>query len=134
MFRYLSDGRDATAPQENSAGSGTFHHDDVMVKVLDISPESCATKEARNALVQEARAALSKGQAVAFVGWKPDPTMEWAWAEEDFANLTGGISPEGPPSLEKEVQWQCTYDSCPPNALVHTRSCSFSVAQTPARG
>ena len=103
-----------------------------MVKVLDIAPELCRTKEARNALVQEARAALSKGQAVAFVNWKPDPTMEWTWDEEDLANLTGGISPDSPPSLHKDVQWQCMHNSCVSDPLAHVPLNSVDATQTSA--
>lgn len=108
MVRWLSHGHDATARQESTPQAKKTYHDDAAVVVLDLAPpKSGNIREAMDRLVQQARTALSRGQAVAFINWEPELQMKWGWNERDLAEIIGGIATDGSPSLEKEVQWQC---------------------------
>ena len=106
MVRWLSGGHDAMTHQESSAQARAVHHDDVMVKVLDLAPKSGNPGHADD-LVRQVREALGQGQAVVLVNWEPEMPMRWGWNDRDLADITGGITTNGGISLEKHVQWQC---------------------------
>ena len=104
MVEFLARGYDARAVSREEH-SLSLHPRDTAVKVFDYEPRQ--SRAARNRLLQQVRAALGQGQGVLLVPFTPAADSQWEWNEQDLAELTGGMMPDGSASLDKPVEWQC---------------------------